>query len=286
MLTSSLHKPMHGFFVVLFAVFLIFPAAAAAEGTVKLAYNFEAGYSQKYKCEYSQSQDFYGMNYVILIEMEITESCVEVMGDTAYKMEVVFDEVSSSMTMNDKLMQNNFDEAFKEQTVSYQVDKFGEVSDVKAKSYIEGWRQYGEIVKMALGGCYPQLSDKTVKEGEKWEEDTTENPEDNPGLEVTTNIAYEFKELKKEKGRECAEIHTKAKSTFQGLVITPQGELNTDGEAETEAEFFFDVEGGGIVKLKLKAVEDAKLKQKATAPGGKEEEHEMHRSYEIKKELK
>jgi len=285
MAASYLHKPVHGFFIALLAVFLVFPVAAAAE-PVQLVYHFEAGHEQKYKCEYSQSRDFYGMNYVILIEMEITESCVEVLGDTAYKMEVVFDEVSSSMTMNDNLRPNNFDEAFKGQTVSYLVDKSGEVSDVKAKSYIEGWRQYGEIVRMALSGCYPYLPDKSVTEGEKWDEQLSENPEDNPGLEVTTNIDYEFKGLKKEKGHECAEIHTKEKSTYQGPVNTPQGELDTDGHAETEAEFFFDVKGAGIVKLKLKAVEDAKMKQKAASPGAKEEEFEMHRSYEIKKELK
>jgi hypothetical protein len=286
MSTSSLQKPMRGFLFVLLAGFLVFPSAAAAEDTVQLAYSFDAAYSQKFKCEYSQSQDFYGMNYVILIEMEITENCVEVLGDTAYKMEIIFDEVSSSMTMNDNLRPNNFDEAFKGQTVSYQVDKYGDVSGVKAKSYIEGWRQHGEMVRMALSGFYPDLPNKAVKPGEKWDEDTTENPEDNPGLEVTTKIAYEFKEMKNEKGRECAKILAKAKSTYKGLVTTPQGELDTDGNAETEAEFFFDVSGTGIVKLKVKAEEDAKLIQKATSPGGKDEEFEMHRSYEIKKELK
>jgi hypothetical protein len=277
---------MQKLFFVLLAAFFVFPVAATADDGIQLTYKCEPGYTQKSKCEFSQNQDFYGMNYVILIEMEITESCVEVIADTAYKMELVFDEVSSSMTMNDNLMPNNFDEAFKGQTVSYIVDKSGEVTDVKAKSYIEDWRQFGETVKMVISGFFPSLSGKVVKPGEKWDEETTENPKENPKLEVVTKMFYEFKEMKKEKGRECAKIFAKSNSTFKGLITTPQGELDTNGNSKSEAEFFFDAGKGCIVKFKAKTETDAKMVKAATSSAGKEEEMEMHRSYEIKKELK
>jgi hypothetical protein len=277
---------LHKVFLVMLAALLVCPSVAAAQDDVQLGYSFEPGFTQKCKCEFTQSQDFYGMNYVIIVEMELTENCVEALGDTAYKMEVVFDEVSSSMTMNDDLMPNNFDEAFKGQTVSYEVDKNGEVSEVKAKSYIEGWRMFGETVKMVISGYYPHLPNKAVKPGEKWDEETTENPEESPGLEVVTKRSYDFKEMKKEKDHECASIRTKSSSTFTGTITTPQGELNTDGESESEAEFYFDPTGAGIVKFKVKTQTDAKMIKAADSPGGKDEELEMHRSYEIKKELK
>jgi hypothetical protein len=230
--------------------------------------------------------DFYGTNYVILIEAEITESCVEVMGDTAYRMEVVFDEVSSSMRVNDDLMPNNFDEAFKGQTITYKVDKSGEVSDVKAKSYIEGWRQFGQTVIDVMNGCYPQLPDRAIKAGDKWDEEETENPKDNPGLEVVSKISYEVKGMKKEKGHECAEIVAKSESTFQGVATSPGGEMDTEGKSKSEAEFCFDISGGSVVMFKVKTETDAKMVKKASSPGGKDEESELHRSYEIKKELK
>jgi hypothetical protein len=286
MSTTCFIRAMQKLLLILPAVCLIFPAPAVAEDPLHLTYNFKDDYSQKFKCEYSQSMDFYGRNIVILIEAEITESCVEVLGDTAYRMEVVFDEVSSSMTVNDDLMPNNFDEAFKGQTISYQVDKSGEVSDVKAKSYIEGWHQFGQTVNDVMAGCYPDLPKKAAKAGDKWEEELTENPKENPGLEVVTKTTYEFKGVKKEKGCECAEITTKSESTFQGVIASPGGELDTNGETKSETQFYFDLSGGGIVKFKVKTQTDAKMVKKANSPGVKDEESELHRSFEIKKELK
>ncbi|MFH1756143.1 MAG: hypothetical protein ABIA59_10635, partial [Candidatus Latescibacterota bacterium] len=225
-------------------------------------------------------------NYVILVEMEVTESCIEVVGDSLFKMEIVFDEMSSSMTMNDNLRPNTFDEAFKGQTISYEVDKFGEVSKVKARSYIEGWRQFGETVNMVIAGFYPSLPDKAVKLGEKWNEEKTENPDDDPGLEVTSKISYKFMEMKNEKGKDCARIESESESTFAGIITNSYGKFNTNGSSKSKSEYYFNPAGGGIVKFRAKTETDAKMKKEAASPGEKDEEHETHMSYEIKKELK
>lgn len=282
---SFVSRSMKNLFLLLLIGGFVLPSVGMADDTVQLGYSFESGFSQQSKCEFNQNQDFYGMNYVILVEMELTENCIEVLGDTVYKMELTFDEMSSSMTMNDNLMPNNFDEAFKGQKVSYLVDKSGEVTDVKAKSYIEGWRQFAETVKMIISGFYPHLPDKAVTAGESWDEELTENPEENPGLEVVTKMSYEFEEMKKEKDHECAKISAKSESTFKGVITTPQGALDTDGSSKSELEFFFASNGDGIVKFKSKTETDAKMVKAATSSEA-EQEMEMHRSYEIKKELK
>ena len=95
-----------------------------------------------------------------------------------------------------------------------------------------------------------------------------------------------FKELKKEKGKNCAKVEGKGDSILKGEVLSGYGQFNMDGTAKSKFEFFFDPDGIGIVKFKSSMLMDAKMIEITDSPTKKPEENETHMSYEIKKELK
>ena len=284
LVSANKNRFWRGLFIAVVLAFVC-PAALTAADAVHFVYKYSPGYSQDFKGEFGSEQNFYGRNLVTLVEMEFTETCVEVFGDTLYKMELSFNEVSSSMRMNDNLMPNQMDEALKGQTVSYNVDKYGKVSDLKAKSYITGWRQLSQMLNNVIGGWYPRLPDDSVEPGNSWKDERTEYPEEAQGMEVQSITTYKFKEIKKEKGRLCAKVEGEEKSIISGKTVNNFGEFNTDGKSKTKFEFMFDPDGVGIVKFKATMQMDVKMIDASDSPG-KKEDTESHMSYEVKKEIK
>ena len=263
------------------------PAALPAADAVHFVYKFSPDYSQEFKGEIQSEQNFYGSNLVIFVDMQFTEKCVEVAGDTLYSMEMIFNEVSSSMRLNDDLMPNKMDEALKGQTIGFKVDKYGKVSDIKAKSYITGWREISQVLNNVISSWYPRLPDSSVEPGHSWKDERTEIPDEDQGMEVKSTTTYDFREIKKEKDRSCARVEGEETSIFSGKTINNFGEFKTDGQAKAKFEFMFDAGGPGVVKYKASMQMDMKMVDTSDSPGQKQKEDtESHMSYEVKKEIK
>ncbi|NIM18885.1 MAG: hypothetical protein GTO42_02520 [Candidatus Latescibacteria bacterium] len=222
-------------------LFLV-PTPGLAKDDVHFVYNFKPGSSQKFEIDFGQETSFSGRNYVFLSEMELTETCIEIEESGLFKMEVTFIEVSSSMRMNDKLIDNKMDEVLVGQTLGYRVNKIGEVSDIRPKSYIEGWRQFSQVLDALINGWYPELPDSTIGVGGNWVcLDTTETMREDQRVTMITRVVCQFEEMTKEKGRQCAKIKG-------------EGASHIDGEKENkfEFEYCFDPKEVGIVKFKAK----------------------------------
>jgi hypothetical protein len=224
------------------------PAGAADE--VHFAYKFEPGASHAYKAKFSQELDFGTFAMSIYVDMEYTETCAKV-EEGAFAMEITFDKVDASRSMFDKFEEFAMGGNLTGQTVTFTLLPTGEVDDLRAAGYVEGWDAMKQVLESIFEAAYPRLPDKSVPAGDEWALD--EEKEVTPqGIEIVTNAAYTFKEMKEEQGRSCARVETQVESTMGGTATMPQGSFVADGTGEGKFEFYFDPAVGLIVKVKGK----------------------------------
>lgn len=216
---------------------------------VTFAYAFEQGYEQAYKIKFNQETDMGFFAISMFADISVTEKCVAV-EEGIFQMEIVFDEVDASVTMGGRMQDTGISEALTGQSVMFKLDANGEVDDIRAAGLIENFAQLRQqLIKPIIESGFPYLPGGGVSPGGKWsrekETDTTDQ-----GLEITRWGDFEFKEMKEEKGRECALVKGAQNSSISGTMRVPQGAAEADGGGEGEFEFLFDPEAGIIVKLK------------------------------------
>jgi len=259
------------------AVTIAAPAPAPAEESVMFEYKFREGYNQDYKIKFSQEMYFGSFGMSFFSDLEVTFKCVGVTEDGKFNMEVVFNKVDASRMRGDRMEETKMGEQLTGQTVAFVVDAHGEVDDIKAMGYIEAWRQIERDIKTVIQAFFVYLPAEEVAKGENWENTDERNQED---LHITSRSEYEFKEIKDEKGRQCAQVKAKTEVGIGGVQATPQGDFKAEGEGEGETEFYFDVDDGIIVKLKDKM--EIKMDMTPVAGG---DGYEITRSYQIEVEL-
>jgi hypothetical protein len=253
------------------------PGEAPADDAVMLKYNFKEGYSQDYKVKFTQEVFFGTFSRSVFADLEVTERCVGVSEDGKFMMEIVFNKVEASMMMFDKMQESQMGKQLTGQKVAFVVDKHGEVDEIKPVGYIESWQQMESDINAVVNGFYAYLPDKEVTKGESWENTDEQNDD---GMHITSQSEYTFKEMKEEKGRNCAQIKSETKTGIGGVNTTPMGEFQAEGEGEGESELYFDPSAGIIVKMKGKM--DIKMDM-TPVDGGDTVETTV--SYQIEKEL-
>jgi hypothetical protein len=235
--------------VAVLAVVVVVPLELSAGDSAMLSYDFDEGHNQDYKVKFTQETFFGTYSSSVFADMEITEKCAGITEDGKFRMEVIFNKVESSMMWMDKMQDSKMGDALMGQSVAFVVDGHGEVDDLKALGYIESWRQFEGSIKQLVKGFYPYLPGKEISKGENWE-DSKETDEE--GMHVTSNAVYTFKEMKEEKGRNCARVESEVETGIGGVSSTPMGEYKAEGSGEGGGEFFFDPAEGIIVKIKEK----------------------------------
>jgi len=226
----------------------VFAVSVGAGDDIMFGYKFEEGYSAKYKLKFSQEIDFGGFTMSVLADFEVEEKCTGV-ADGVYSMEATFIKVEASQVMFDNMQEHPMSEQLAGQTVTYKLDSHGDVSEIKAAGYVDGWAAMKDIVERVIESSYVYLPDEAIAAGSEWqqeaEKETTEE-----GMEVVTSSKFEFKEMKQQKGRDCAKIKGKVENTITGDMPTPQGVMEADGSGTGEYECYFDPGTTTIVKLK------------------------------------
>jgi hypothetical protein len=220
-----------------------------ADEGVFLGYGFSEGHEQGYKVKFNQELDFGGYAFSQIVDMEVVEKCVGV-EDSLFVMEMHFDKVESARMQSDNIVDDPMGERLTGNTVTFKVDKFGETSEMAPVGYIDGWDRMQKVVEAIVDNWYAYLPNKNVTAGETWARD--EEPEEEGGLTIDSESSYEFKEIKKEKGRACAKIEGRSKNTIAGQQETQIGTMNVDGNGKGEAEFYFCMDSSTIIKYKAK----------------------------------
>lgn len=217
-----------------------------AEGEVMFSYRYEVGQSDAFKLKFNMELETMGFARTQFVDMEVTEICVGVTEDL-FKMEMRFDKVESSVMFFEKLQEDKMGENLTGQSVSYEVNRHGKVDKIQDVGVIDGWAEIEQSVKQILQMWYPYLPGEGVAEGGNWADVDSSETDD---MRTIANTKYLFKEPKKEKGRECAQVKADINFTMSGTQSTPMGVFQTDGRGEGKNEFFFDPETFAIVKSK------------------------------------
>jgi hypothetical protein len=220
-----------------------------ADEEVFLGYKFADGHSLDYKVKFNQEVDFGGFAFSQLIDMEITEKCVGEEEDK-FLMEMVFTKVEAARMQFDKLVEDPMAENLTGHSVTFSVDKFGETSDMKPAGYIDGWQQMQKVVEAVVDNWYAYLPNESVAKGAGWTKE--DEPKRELEMVVSGKADYEFTEVEKEQGRECAKIVVKSENTVTGKQDTPAGAMDVDGGGKGTVEFFFCMKSSAIVKYKAK----------------------------------
>jgi hypothetical protein len=260
------------------AVLVSTPTSIPAEDGIHFVYQFKKGHVQQYKVNFKQ-QIFWGsFSRSAMIDMEVTEKCVDVTEDGLFEMELVFDKVEASIMMFDRMQDSGIGEGLTGQTITYTVDKNGETNDVRALGYIEVWNQIEQMVTEIANQFYVYLPAEDRAEGEKWER-TDERDED--GMNITANWEYEFDKFEEVKGRDCAKVKAEVEFGIGGIASTPGGDFNMEGEGDGDYEFFFDAAESMVVKMKG----SMEVKSDMVPVSGSGDEVESTIIYEIEREL-
>jgi hypothetical protein len=219
-----------------------------AQDKVHFGYVVEEGFTESYKIKFNQDTDLGFFVMRVFVDMEVTEKCIGV-DDTGFLMQVTFDKVESSQMYQEKMSETPLAANLTGNSVTYHVDRHGEVTDIKAVGYIEGWASAEKIVEPVIESGYSYMPDEEVPKGGEWGKDA-ETEKTDQGMEVITTSVYTFKEMKEEKGRDCAKVEGKVENTITGQANTPQGPMTADGTGEGKFEMYFDPKTSRVVKVK------------------------------------
>lgn len=263
--------------VAIAAAALFAPSPTAADEAVYFGYDFNEGYSQRHEANYSQEMSRGTYNWSLIFDLEVTEKCVGLTEDGLFKMEIVFDKVEASVMMFDQMRETHIGEQLTGQAISFKLDKNGEYSDIKSMGYIESWQQIQDTIEGFVDAFYVELPAEGYAEGGSWE---SGGERERGGVTSIWRAEYEFKEMKKEADRECAKVEIESDVDISGVVETPGGDFETDGEGEGKSELYFDPSVGLVVKLKSKM--DIELNQTPSSGG---DATEMAIMWEIERKL-
>jgi hypothetical protein len=128
------------------------------------------------------------------------------------------------------------------------------------------------------------LPDSTIAPGGSWPVHEIEEAEGVDRKEEQKAL-FDFKEIKKEKGKKCAKVVGDSEHYVHGKISNRFGQFHMEGRGKTQVEFFFDTDGSGIIKLKGQGEMRVDMSDASTS-GEKAETHESHITFGFKKELK
>jgi hypothetical protein len=237
-------------------------AVQASAQEVLFAYGFEAGSSNRYRVKLSQEMEFGAGAMGQFGDFEVTVKCVSVTDGKA-SMEMTFDKADMSRTMFGNMSSDPTSEAMVGKSAVYTVDASGEVSDFKPGGSYAEWDQIQQISQAIVeSSWYVTLDGRKASPGESW--DASRKDTAPGGVEVASTGTYKFKEMKKEKGRDCASVVLESTNVLSGQTSNPMGTFDVTGEGKGKFEFLFDAAQRMIVRLKTRS----EAKMSLTAPGG------------------
>lgn len=266
------------FHILVASVIVGMTAGVVVAESVHFGYKFAEGYTSKYKVKFNQEVDFGGFAMSNFVDLEVTVDCVGAT-DAVYSMKMTFDKVEASRMMMDNMQNDPNAEKLVGKSVTFTVDAHGEVEDIAPVGYIDGWEMMKAGIEPIVKNWYVFLPNKALAAGEEWKEDKPTEKQDN-GMEVTTSAVYRFKEVKKEKGRDCARVEATVANMLGGSTDTPQGSFAVDGKGDGKFELLFDGSTSTIVRLKGKV--DMKMDM---TPEGGGDKVETTVAYNIEREL-
>jgi hypothetical protein len=262
----------------LLAALLFVSADTPADEGIQFVYEFNEGHSQQYKVNFKQEMFWGSLSQSAIVDMEVTEKCTGVTEDGDFTMEIVFDKVDASIMMFDRMQETNMGEQLSGQAIGFILNKFGEADEIKALGYIESWNAMEQMLKAFVQRFYVYLPDESHAKGDKWEH-TDEMDED--GMNITWQTEYEFKEMKAQKGRNCAKVKTSTELGIAGMSNQAGIDYKMDGEGDGGFELYFDAADRIVVKLKG----SMEIKTDMTPLSGKGDTQESTINYEIQREL-
>ncbi|MCH7548835.1 MAG: hypothetical protein IH969_04745 [Candidatus Krumholzibacteriota bacterium] len=139
-------------------------SVAGADEPVLFAYVMEEGQAESFKVKFSQETDLGFFMLSFFVDMEVTERCIKA-DSVGYTMEMTFDKVEASRLFQEKMTQDPMSNNLTGARVTYRVDRHGEVTDIKATGYIEGWSQAERVIKPIIESGYAYLPDREVAAG-------------------------------------------------------------------------------------------------------------------------
>jgi hypothetical protein len=226
---------------------LLATAAVAGEG-VMFAHRFEADSSQRYRVRFDSSLDMAGMEITSVVDMEATVKCLAVV-DGKSAMVMTFDKMEMSQMIMGKMESSPMSAMVEGKSVNFSVDAHGEVSEITPAAGFDAWAEVRMLVEPILQGWYVYLPATEVAVGGEWQRENRKVTSGS-GEEVISNEYFKFKEMRKEKGRECAVVEQTADETVGGARPTPMGTFALSGAGKAKFEFLYDPASGRVVRIK------------------------------------
>jgi len=204
------------------------PVSAGAKAEKQVfyaAYGFEQGETNRFKMEFNQESEVRGYSIVSLIDMEITEKCVEVVDDTLFKMELTVDKIEASMRRNDKLLDSDIGDDVSGQVFTFDLTPKGETRNLEPKGYIENEKEVVALLSSMLRIAYPALPDSEVTVGKEWKLEGSERGEAGSEMETEYDATYIAEGEKKIKGRKCYKIKGKSNVYVHGRMTNEYADM-------------------------------------------------------------
>jgi len=222
-------------------------AAWAADG-VNFSYRFQPGAAERHRVKVNTEADFGGMAMSQVADLEVSVKCVSA-AEGRNVMQLTVDKADMSRTMFGNMEKDPTGEMLVGHAISFVVDGHGKVDEVAPVGYFEGWDQIKRFIDPVIKNWYVHLPGEVVAVGGEWTHDPPKET-DESGVEVTSHSVYKFKEMKKDKGRDLAQVSVDVENTMGGKSTTPAGVYDVDGKGKGKYEFSFDPATGAVAKFK------------------------------------
>lgn len=269
-------KKIPAMVIVLIAGVLAVPAIAGE--SVRFSYLFRQGSEQAYKISFNQDIDAGAFTMNRFADFQVVEKCVAV-SDSNSTMEMTFVKVESSRRFGETLQDDKMGTDLTGKKVRYTVNADGGVDNVTSVGYIEGWSKMTQILTPVIESGYVFLPDTNIAVGNSWDRKNF-TQKVGGGLSSVTSVEFLFKEMKKEKGRECARVTGNRHSTMAGKLQLGAKSADASGKSTGKFEFYFDPATSMIVKLK------SKVEATIALTDDEGQAHESTFSYNIEREIR
>lgn len=225
----------------------LFLATAAQAAGVNFSHRFEAGRSDRYRVKMNTDADFRGMTMTQAADMEVTMKCVSVAPDRNV-VELTVDKAEMSRSMMGNMESDPTAAKITGRAIGFVVNGKGEVSEINPVGYMEGWDELKRVVEPLVKSMYVYLPGNEVAVGGTWTHERKETEES--GVDLSSKGVFKFKEMKKEKGTDCAVVAADIDNKMGGTSTTPMGSFGVDGKGKGKYDFSFDPSSGTVLRFK------------------------------------
>jgi hypothetical protein len=193
--------------------------------------------------------DFRGMTMTQMADMEVTLKCVSVAPDRNV-VELTVDKAEMSRSMMGNMESDPTAAKITGHAIGFVVSAKGEVSEVNPVGYMDGWDELKRVVEPLVKSMYVYLPGNEAAVGGTWTQERSETEES--GVELSSKGVFKFKEMKKEKGTDCAMVTADIDNKMGGTSTTPMGSFGVDGKGKGRYDFAFDPASGTVLRFKSK----------------------------------